>query len=105
MRMPVRSFSLASSSTPRSCLLYSGHSIWNRTSLPFFTTSPQSDLCRPPSQMEFKRFPELLDIGFDHARELIAKWAKDGELPTGTEGEISEHKIRKRGQSIRRNSI
>lgn len=55
--------------------------------------------------MEFKRFPELLDIGFDHAQKLIADWAKKGELPTGTEGEISAQKIQKRGQSIRRNSI
>nr|CRX79253.1 hypothetical protein ls5931a1_00061 [Leucosporidium scottii] len=55
--------------------------------------------------MEFKRFPELLDIGFDHAQKLISGWAKKGELPTGTEGEISAQKIQKRGQSIRRNSI
>lgn len=55
--------------------------------------------------MEFKRFPELLEVGETTARKMLADWAKDGKLPTGTEGEISTERVQKRGQSARRNSI
>jgi lysophospholipid hydrolase len=55
--------------------------------------------------MEFKRFPELLVVGFDTATRMLKDWAKEGKLPTGMVGEISAEKVKKRGQSIRRNSI
>ncbi|KAM0746509.1 patatin-domain-containing protein [Meredithblackwellia eburnea MCA 4105] len=55
--------------------------------------------------MEFKRFEEILTIGYNTAKEMIADFVKSGKLPTGTEGDISAEKIRKRGQSARRNSI
>ncbi|KDE07905.1 hypothetical protein MVLG_01815 [Microbotryum lychnidis-dioicae p1A1 Lamole] len=55
--------------------------------------------------MEFKRFGELFEIGQAHAKELLTKWGKEGQLPTGTVGEISAAKVQKRGHSIRRNSI
>ena len=55
--------------------------------------------------MEFKRFAELLEIGHVTAKQMLLDWAKAGKLPTGTEGEISADRIKKRGQSARRNSV
>jgi len=55
--------------------------------------------------MEFKRFSELLQIGVVEGKRMLAEWAEVGLLPTGTEGEISAQKVKKRGQSARRNSI
>lgn len=55
--------------------------------------------------MEFKRFTEILDVGYDHATKQLGDWGKAGKLPTGTEGQVTLQKVQKRGQSIRRNSI
>lgn len=55
--------------------------------------------------MEFKRFPELLAIGLQEGKKMIAEWVANGKLPTGTESEITARKVQKRGQSVRRNSI
>lgn len=57
--------------------------------------------------MEFKRFSELIDVGFATAKKMLADWDKDGKLPTGTESNLREgEEVRKkRGQSMRRNSI
>ncbi|KAK4055464.1 phosphatidylcholine and lysophosphatidylcholine phospholipase [Microbotryomycetes sp. JL201] len=55
--------------------------------------------------MEFKRFLEILDVGYEHATKQLSEWSKAGKLPTGTEGRMTIEKVQKRGQSIRRNSI
>ncbi|GAA5976276.1 hypothetical protein JCM11641_001102 [Rhodosporidiobolus odoratus] len=55
--------------------------------------------------MDFKRFLEILDVGSEFANELLNEWAAKGQLPTGMEGDVSQQKKQKRGQSIRRNSI
>ena len=54
--------------------------------------------------LEFSRFADLLDVGFDAASTFIAGWEKEGKLPNGMEGNVSAP-MRKRGQSMRRNSI
>lgn len=43
-------------------------------------------------------------MGFSTAKQMLADWSKEGKLPTGTEGDLSPV-IKKRGQSMRRNSI
>lgn len=55
--------------------------------------------------MEFKRFEELLEIGHVTGKKMLLDWAEEGKLPTGTEGEISPERVKKRGQSARRNSV
>ncbi|KAM0789045.1 hypothetical protein ACM66B_003110 [Microbotryomycetes sp. NB124-2] len=55
--------------------------------------------------MEFKRFLEILDVGYEHATKQLSEWSKKGKLPTGTEGKMTIEKVQRRGQSIRRNSI
>ncbi|KAK4057788.1 phosphatidylcholine and lysophosphatidylcholine phospholipase [Microbotryomycetes sp. JL221] len=55
--------------------------------------------------MEFKRFLEILDVGYEHAHKQLIEWIKAGKMPTGTEGQVTMQKVQKRGQSIRRNSI
>ncbi|GAA5937198.1 lysophospholipase [Sporobolomyces koalae] len=55
--------------------------------------------------MEFKRFTEILQVGSEFSKGLLTDWDSKGELPTGLEGDITNQKAQKRGQSIRRNSI
>ncbi|GAA5904627.1 uncharacterized protein JCM6883_003846 [Sporobolomyces salmoneus] len=55
--------------------------------------------------MEFKRFTEILQVGSDFSKGLLTEWDSKGELPTGLEGDVTNQKAQKRGQSIRRNSI
>ena len=54
--------------------------------------------------LEFSRFADLLDVGFNAASTFISGWEKEGKLPNGMEGNVSAP-MRKRGQSMRRNSI
>lgn len=56
-------------------------------------------------QMEFKRFTEILQVGSEFSKGLLSEWDSKGELPTGLEGDVTNQKAQKRGQSIRRNSI
>lgn len=56
--------------------------------------------------LDFKRFEEILGKGDAGAREMLDKFAAEGRLPKGLE-KLSTNgtPIKKRGQSIRRNSI
>lgn len=55
--------------------------------------------------MEFKRFDEVFQLGRKAGNEMIDQFAREGKVPTGLEGNVSAEKIKKRGQSARRNSI
>ncbi|KAG0337649.1 phosphatidylcholine and lysophosphatidylcholine phospholipase [Podila humilis] len=70
-------------------------------------TSPGLHYLKPPVQdfgtLEFGRFLEICDVGYEYGKEMIAKWNKEGRLGNLiTENESS--KLR-RGKRIRRNSI
>ncbi|PWN38990.1 hypothetical protein IE81DRAFT_326984 [Ceraceosorus guamensis] len=57
--------------------------------------------------MEFGRFNEVQQIGYEASRAALAGWAKEGSLPTGMslEAEAADNHNRKRGVGARRNSV
>jgi len=58
--------------------------------------------------LEFKRFAELMEIGYETAKGMFKDWDTQGKLPSGLEGapsELAGVEGKKRGKSIRRNSI
>ncbi|KAG0039935.1 phosphatidylcholine and lysophosphatidylcholine phospholipase [Podila clonocystis] len=69
--------------------------------------TPGMHYFKPPVQdfgtLEFGRFLEICEVGYEYGKEMIAKWNKEGRLGNLiTENESS--KLR-RGKRIRRNSI
>ncbi|KAG0255243.1 phosphatidylcholine and lysophosphatidylcholine phospholipase [Mortierella polycephala] len=62
---------------------------------------------KPPVQefgtLEFDRFLEICDVGYEYGKEMLEKWTKEGKLdPVLSENEGATNQ---RGKRIRRNSI
>lgn len=58
--------------------------------------------------LEFGKYSEILQVGYDSMVDAIQKWDREGRLPTGVEAGLnvpSQHRKRRRGVSARRNSI
>lgn len=51
------------------------------------------------------RFQEILDIGSKAAKKMLGEWAKERLLPTGMERGFETGETKRRGVSVRRNSI
>ena len=56
--------------------------------------------------MQFSKFDEIQKKGYHAAIELLEKWDEEGTLPSAyIEGKKASSGGKKKGQSLRRNSI
>jgi len=56
--------------------------------------------------LQFGKFEEIQEKGYQEALKFLEKWDEEGKLPTGLiEEKGSVRKTKKKGQSARRNSI
>ncbi|KAG8862931.1 phosphatidylcholine and lysophosphatidylcholine phospholipase [Tulasnella sp. 330] len=73
--------------------------------------SPGCFYIQPPVQaygtMQFGKYEELVEIGYKAGIEALEKWREDGALPNGFEDESqgTDKSRKKKGRSLRRNSI
>lgn len=57
--------------------------------------------------MQFSKYEDLVEIGYKAGIEALDKWREDGALPNGFEDESqgTDKSRKKKGRSLRRNSI
>lgn len=57
--------------------------------------------------MQFNKYDELVEIGYRAGLEVLDKWKEEGKLPTGLEDayKVSEKGKKRKGRSLRRNSV
>jgi hypothetical protein len=52
--------------------------------------------------MDFGKHTEIMEVGYQACRRMLADWAKQGKLPTGTVNDApAKVLLQKRGKSIR----
>ena len=61
------------------------------------------------STMQFGKFTEIMDVGYESAKKLLAQWQKEGKIPSGmVDDGRNNDSVGGRpgaGKPIRRNSI
>ena len=56
--------------------------------------------------MQFGKFEEVLEIGYQAALKILEKFEEEGKLPSAfINGKDGNHTEKKKGKSARRNSI
>jgi len=57
------------------------------------------------SILQFNKFEQILAIGYEKGKKMLQEWKDAGNLPTGYEEGYHGGDKRKKGRSLRRNSI
>lgn len=53
--------------------------------------------------LQFARYDEIVEVGYQSGLKVIAQWESEGRLPNSLEEGVEQ--VKRRGRGLRRNSI